>query len=852
MLTETAGSTGARSGGASDATAAAAGGSCWHCGAAIPPRSRWHAPIAGEERTFCCAGCLAVARTIAGAGLDRYYLSRTGPLPPAVAGDGEQPVGWNAAAAAAGLVRTLPGGLREVSLLLDGLTCGACVWLVESWLAREPGVVEAGVNFATRRARVVWRDGETTLDRVIAAIASIGYRAHPYDPARRESLARAERRTLLVRTGVALLAMMQVMMFSVPGYLSDDGIAPEHQRLLDWASLVMTIPVVAWSALPFFAGAWRDLARRRLGMDVPVALGLAAAFAASAWSTLGAGGPVYYDSVTMFVALLLCARYVELVTRQRAGEAIERVARALPPTAERFEAWPGTRTSTVDAATLAAGDIVLVRAGATVPADGTVVDGAALVEEAMLTGESWPHARGVGDRVLAGSVTRDRPLVVSVTASGEATELAAVMRMVDLAASARPRVARLADRAASVFVAGLLALAAVTAIAWFAIDPSRVLPVSFALLVVSCPCALSLATPAAFAAAAGALGRRGVVFARPDALEALARVTHVAFDKTGTLTEGLVRIAATRAFGGASPAEALAVAAALEARSEHPVARAIMAAHDGEPPVADDVSQVSGQGVAGTVHGRRWRLGRMDFVAAIAGAAPPELAAFAHEAGGRASVVALGDERGFVAAFALGDELRAGAQQAVARLAALGISTSVLSGDRQAAASAFAEAAGIPEAHGDLKPDAKRDAVAALQRQGAVVAMVGDGINDAPPLAQAQVSVSLAGATPIAQWTSDVVVLAGGLGRIADAVTHARRTLAVVHQNLAWATLYNAVAIPAAALGWVTPLVAAVGMSVSSLVVVVNAARLARLPGRATPAVDVVSPARPLASAPQR
>ena len=847
MSTQTAGTTGAAAG-AGVAASAAGGAACWHCGAPVPPRSRWRAPIAGEERAFCCAGCLAVATTIAGAGLDRYYLSRTAPNPTA-AGEGERAVAWNAAAAAAGLVRTLPGGLREVSLLLDGLTCGACVWLVESWLAREPGVVEAGVNFATRRARVVWRDGETTLDRVIAAIAAIGYRAHPYDPARREALARAERRTLIVRTGVALLAMMQVMMFSVPGYLSDEGVAAEHQRLLDWASLVMTIPVVAWSAWPFFAGAWRDLARRRLGMDVPVALGLAAAFGASAWSTLGPGGPVYYDSVTMFVALLLSARLVELATRQRAGEAIERAARALPATAERYEAWPGASTATVDASTLAPGDHVLVRAGATVPADGVVADGAALVEEAMLTGESWPHARGTGDRVLAGSVTRDRPLVVRVTAAGEATELAAVMRMVDLAASARPRVARLADRAAAVFVAGLLALAAATAIAWFAIDPSRVLPVSFALLVVSCPCALSLATPAALAAAAGALGRRGVVLARPDALEALARVTHVAFDKTGTLTEGVVRLAGMRAFGGVDEAEALAIAAALESRSEHPIARAIVGAAGGEARSADDVSQVPGQGVTGTVAGRRWRLGRIDFVAEVAGPAPAAVGAFAQEAGGRASVVALGDERGFVAACALGDELRPGARAAVARLAALGVSTSVLSGDRQASADAFAEAAGIPRARGDLAPEAKREAVAALQREGAVVAMVGDGINDAPSLAQAQVSASLAGATPIAQWTSDVVVLAGGLDRIADAIAQARRTLLVVRQNLAWATVYNAIAIPAAALGWVTPLVAAAGMSVSSLVVVVNAARLARVPRSAAPAGDAAGSARPLAPA---
>ncbi|CAG0973112.1 H+-transporting ATPase [Burkholderiales bacterium] len=832
--------------GAVPSRAPGSGTPCWHCGDVVPARAHWHAEVAGADRAFCCAGCLAVARTIAGAGLDRYYVSRTGPLPPAPDA-ADAPVAWNAAADAAGLVRTLDGGRREASLLLDGLTCGACVWLVESWLAREPGVVEAGVNFATRRARVVWREGETTLDRLIAAIASIGYRAHPYDPARREALARTERRTLLVRTGIALLAMMQVMMFSVPGYLSGDGIAPEHQRLLDWASLVMTIPVVAWSARPFFAGAWRDLARRRLGMDVPVALGLGAAFAASAWSTLGAGGPVYYDSVTMFVALLLCARYVELAMRQRAGEAIERAARALPAAAERYLAWPDARVATVDAAALSAGDVVLVRAGATIPADGTIVDGSALVEEAMLTGESWPHARAAGDRVLAGAVTRDRPLVVRVTAAGDATELAAVLRMVDRAATARPRVARLADRAAAVFVSALLALAAATALAWLAIDASRVLPVTFALLVVSCPCALSLATPSALAIAAGAIGRRGVVFSRPDALEALARVTHVVFDKTGTLTEGRVRLVSMRAFGSVRRDDALAIAAALEARSEHPVARAIVAAHAGNAPGAADLSPTPGAGVAGTVAGRHFRLGRIDYVAEIAGRPPAGLDEFVRESGRQAGVVALGDERGFVAAFALGDDLRAGAREAVARLHALGVSTSVLSGDREAAAAAAADAAGIPDARGNLSPEAKRATIAALQRGGAVVAMVGDGINDAPSLAQAQVSVSLAGATPIAQWSSDVVVLAGGLERIADALMHSRRTMSVVRQNLGWATVYNAIAIPAAATGWVTPLVAAVGMSVSSLVVVANAARLARTAGRAPAGVAPAS--RPLARA---
>ncbi|MBE7523778.1 MAG: heavy metal translocating P-type ATPase [Burkholderiales bacterium] len=806
---------------------------CWHCGEPVPRGSSRRGRVAGADRAFCCAGCLAVARTIEGAGLERYYATRTG-TPPA-SRDVESGHIWNAGARGAGLVRELDGERREASLLVDGLTCGACVWLLESWLAREPGVVQAGVNFATHRLHVAWRGRETNLDRLVAAIARIGYRAHPYDPSRREALARAERRTLVTRAGIGLLAMMQVMMFAVPGYVSDTAIAPEHQRLLDWASLVVTIPAVFYAGWPFFAGAWRDLSHRRLGMDVPVALGVGGAFIASAWSTLGAGGPVYYDSVTMFIALLLVARLVELAVRHRAGEAIERTARALPRVAERFEAWPARGTSTVDAARLAPGDVVLVRAGATIPADGSVVDGEALVEEAMLTGESWPRPRAAGDRVLAGAVARDRPLVVRVSAAGEGTELASVMRLADRAASARPRIARLADRVAAGFVAGLLATAAASALAWLAIDPSRALPVTFALFVVSCPCALSLATPSAIAASAGALGRRGIVLARPDALEALARVTHVVLDKTGTLTEGTVRLADLRIAAGRTRNDVLALAAALEARSEHPVARALAAAHAGaadasDAPAVEGLAHTPGMGVEGVVAGERLRVGRTDFVAAIAGAAPADFEAFARAVDARASVVALGGERGFIALFALGDVLRHGAEAMVARLAAMDVEVSVLSGDRESAAAAFASAAGIADARGDRSPEDKRRAIAELQRDGAVVAMVGDGVNDAPPLAQAQVSISLAQATPVAQLASDVVILAGGLERIADAIAQARRTRAVVRRNLGWAALYNAVAIPAAAFGLVTPLVAAVGMSASSLVVVGNAARLARLP----------------------
>jgi P-type Cu2+ transporter len=802
---------------------------CFHCGQRNPEPARWRTNVNGVPREFCCAGCLGIAQTLRVAGLEAFYDRRTefagGPSAGAAIADTwsqyDDPV------LQAAFVRPAPDGQREVSLLLEGIHCGACIWLIERWLAQRNGIAAADVNFATRRARVVFDPAATAVSDVLRAVAAIGYRGYPYDPARREALMRREARALLLRTAVALLATMQVMMFAVPTYVTVEGIEPAHRLLLEWASLTLTLPALLYSAAPFFQGAWRDLRMGRLGMDVPVALGLAAAFAASVHSTLAGEGPVYYDSVTMFIALLLAARCIEVAARRRAGDAVEAVARARPTTAERLVGWPARRElEAVGSTRLAVGDVVLVRAGATVPADGFIVEGTASVEDAILTGESQPRRRALGDAVLAGSIARDDALIVRVSAAGEATRLAMVERLVARAAAERPRIARIADRFAAWFVGALLCLAALVAVAWSAHDGSRALAVTFAVLVVSCPCALSLATPAALAAATGALARRQVVVARGDALETLARVTHVVFDKTGTLTPGDAALLEVFPQRGATHDGVVALAAALEVTSEHPLAAAFRAAGAGlEWPRSEDVHIVAGHGVEGVVAGRVVRLGRPEFVGALSGSSPDDAARIE----GAGTPIALGDHRGFIALFGVGDGVRPAAPALVDRLKALHIVPTILSGDRASVVEHVAARLDIADARGDAQPEDKRAEIVALQSRGAVVAMVGDGINDAPSLAQAQVSITLGSATPLAQWTADIVVLADDLRLIADAVVHARRTFRVVRQNLGWAIAYNAIAIPAAALGYVTPLAAAAGMSLSSLVVVGNALRLAHV-----------------------
>lgn len=797
---------------------------CFHCDAPIAGETHWRLSLDGAEREFCCAGCQGIARTIRAAGLDAFYerrTARTGISPPA----SDKWTQYDVVAETQGLITRVDESVCEVSLLIEGIECAACIWLSETYLGGVTGVVEFSVNFATHRARLRWDARRAKLSDLLRAIAAIGYRAYPYDPRRREALARREGRTLLLRMAIALLAMMQVMMFAVPAYISVDGVDHASQRLLDWAGLLLTLPVVLYSAAPFFRGAWRDLHLRRFGMDVPVALGVGGAFTASAWAALAGEGAVYFDSVTMFVALLLVARYLEFRARQRAGEAIEALAREQPETAERLANYPETQTTEIVAAThLAPDEHVRVAAGAPVPADGIVVEGRSCVEEAMLTGESWPRPKTIGSTVLAGSINGESPLVVRVTASGQATTAAALARLVERAASERPRIARLADRAAASFVGVLLIIAAATGLAWWALDPSRALIVVFAVLVVSCPCALSLATPATLAAAAAALGRRKILTLRADALETLSRVTQVIFDKTGTLTSGRIRLIAVDVLGPLNLAACLSLAADLEQGSTHPIASALRAA--GKPEgAARDVAAVPGNGVAGAVAGRRYRCGRPEWVAEIHGR-PLPAAAFVTAAD--AMPVALADECGWLAWFTFADSPKAGAEELVGALRKMGIAVALVSGDRPATVEHVARSVGIDDWHFAVSPEGKRALVAARQRRGHVVAMIGDGINDAPSLAQADVSLSLGSAAALTQWTADIVVLGDDLRGIGIAVGSARKSFRVIRQNFAWALAYNAIAIPLAATGHLTPLAAAAGMSLSSILVVANALRLTR------------------------
>lgn len=786
---------------------------CFHCALPNPRDADYTVSIYGREEAVCCPGCKAVAELIRDSGMSNYYRMRDAPQP-GVGKPSDENTEWQVFNSNDMLTAfaNIDEAEAETTIYAGGMYCSACSWLIETTLSEMPGVISVDVNPITHRLRVRWNHEDLGLGDLLAALSSIGYRPQPLsqDDTTRPEI--AEQRMALKRLLVASLGMMQVMMFAVGLYAGAlQGIDADMERFLRLVSFFVATPVVFYAAKPFFSSAWRGVTAGKPGMDLPVSIAIGLAYVASVYATYTNGPAVWFDSVAMFVFFLTLGRYLEMRARHRSIDRGAALSQVLPNTAMLIT---GDETSVVPVAQLTKDDIVLVRAGDSIPADGTIVSGSTLVDEALLSGEAKPLSRGIGNSVSAGSINIDGIIRVRVEKTGGDTTLGTISRLSERARYTRPGFVTLADSIASYVVVALLLIASAVALYWYFTAPEKAFVITLSVLVVTCPCALALATPAAFATAASRLAQLQLLVTNGNSIEVLSKASHVIFDKTGTLTRGRPLIDSIEVVdNNYTQDDCFAIAAALEQTSSHPIASAFKSELP-LPHVTSPETHVA-EGVSGVIGGQYWRLGKSGFAAA-------------NQANTDSGSIFLSVDGQSVARFALNDQLRPDARESLDKIRSMGLELSIVSGDHEHAVNEVAKLLGISDAHSGCTPAQKLQIIESLQAAGKRVIMVGDGINDAPVLAGADASIAPAHGAELAQTSADLIMLGDSLSPVVTAISLSRATMRVVRQNLIWAVVYNVTALPLAIAGMVPPWLAAIGMSASSLVVVLNALRLNR------------------------
>lgn len=778
---------------------------------------------------MCCHGCQAVAQAIVNGGMQNFYKYRTeAPARPeeVVPEFLQQLKAYDNPVVQQHFV-SAQGEIHEVSLILEGIVCAACIWLNEQQLHALPGIIDVSINYSNHRARLRWDSSVLELSQILEAISRIGYMAHPYDPDQQQALIEKERKQHIRRIGVAAVLGMQVMILAVAMYTGEWwGMDAGFMDFFRWTSLLVTVPILIFSAQPFYRSAWRDIKNFHVGMDVPVALGISIAFVASVTHTLSGHGAVYFDSVAMFTFFLLSARYFEMNARKRTAESTEALLNLQPAVATKLVTENETQQHiSVPVAELIIGDTILIKPGENIAADGSVIEGQSGVNESLVTGESMPVTKHIGDSVIGGSTNIESPLIIRVDKVGDDTVLASIHRLLDDAQTHKPEVARLADIIASRFVAVILLIATLVAIYWYNTEPEQWIAITIATLVVTCPCALSLATPTAITAASGQFARLGLLPLRSHALETLAKVSDFVFDKTGTLTEGNIKLINTLNLGGKNTQHIIAIAAALESGSEHPIAKSIITAAGETAVHADKLSNTAGAGVSGTIDNERWYLGNLDYIKQNC----DDTATQTINTDTNTAQVVLATKKQLHAVFELEDSVREEAAELISKLKQQGKTIHLITGDQSSVAKKIAATLGIDHVYANMRPEDKLKRVREIQQGGGVVAMAGDGINDAPVLAGADVSIAMGSGTQLAAASADMILISNHVLYLYTGYKVAQKTLHIIRQNLLWAIGYNVIAVPAAAMGYVEPWLAAIGMSASSLIVVLNALRLTRL-----------------------
>ncbi|NCO70599.1 MULTISPECIES: heavy metal translocating P-type ATPase metal-binding domain-containing protein [Shewanella] len=793
--------------------------SCFHCNEPVLTGDQFTTIINGQAQPMCCPGCQAVSQAIMDAGLSSYYQFRSEPGNRQTALVPEQLSQYSA--------YDLPevqqdfvhkqGAIDSTSLSIDGITCAACAWLIEHKLKPVAGVTNVLVNSTTQRALVSWDSERIQLSEILQIISKIGYQAAPYQVDEQEKQSKADSRKFLLRLGLAGFATMQVMMFALAlytGYFTDLDV--QFRDYFRWVSLIFAAPVVLYSAQPFYFSALRSVLSGKLNMDVSVSIAILGAYIASCIATMQGNGEVYFESVSMFTFFLLLGRYFEQAARQKASVSSSNLHKLVPLTAHLCHEGEITE---IAAKQLTIGDIILVKPGEVIAADAEVVTGQSSVNEAMLTGEQMPISKRVLDKVYAGTINIEQPIEVRVTALGQDQLVAEIIRLQELASNNKPTIALIADRLARYFSGTVLSIAAITYVVWSFVSPEDAFWITLSVLVATCPCALALATPTAVTCATAIFTKLGVIPRKPGIFEKLTKINHVVFDKTGTLTCGQLSIGDVQTFAGYSSVQVLSIAAAIEQGSLHPIALAFSPFYDNQHQV-DTVEHHIGLGIQAIMNQQQVSIGTAQFVS-------PDMLPISVKAT-QSQWIYLSIDNELIAKIEMLDKLRVDSIATVNALKAANIKLSIASGDNSGHVEFLAHKIGISDVHSGLSPQDKLALVNRLQ-QDANVAMFGDGINDAPVLAGANLSVAMGSGSAIAKNSADLILLGDHLSRFNDAIYVAKQTQRIIHQNLLWAFAYNIIILPLAVTGHVAPYIAAIGMSVSSLIVVSNSLRLLRI-----------------------
>jgi len=767
---------------------------------------------------MCCPGCEAVASAIVSSGSESFYQYRTEHsetpefTPKALPQTIQQELSLYDNEEILSDISQGTDSKRDIVLIIEGISCAACGWLIEKQLSQFVGVESVQLNLSQHRLYLSWNQSETPLSDIIARIYQLGFKAHPYSADSAQQHLEKEQRKAARRLVLAALGTMQAMMFAVPLYVGDwAGIFEKFETYFRFASLAITTPVVLYSARPFFIAFMRDIRTRHLTMDVPVSIAIGGAYVASVWSTFTGGEEVYFDSVCMFTFFLLIGRFLESRARLRTGEAGNNLTTILPRSTIKLS---GAEEILIPVTQLKVGDTVRVLPGTTIPADGIIISGRSSVDESIITGEFVPVSKSKDSPVISGSLNVESPLDIQITATGQDTQLSTIMGLLDRAATEKPRIAQMADFIAQYFVGAVLIMSVIVFSVWTFIDSDRAFWITLSVLVATCPCALSLATPTALTTATGALRKAGVLITRGHVFETLTKSRRIIFDKTGTLTLGQLAIEKIITITG-DENEVKKLAASLEAHSQHPIAHAFKS--DDLYTCTDLIAQ-SGSGIGGTINRKPYKIGKPSYVTDE----PIEYPNTGHW-------ILLSENNIPLAWFLLSDQIRPHAKVSIDLLKQAGLKVEMLSGDQSDQVNYVADELKLDKAQGNISPDGKLDYLSGLPVNDMSI-MVGDGINDVPVLAKAPISIAIGTASDLAKTHADIILVGNQLNRLPQLLAQSKKTSNIIKQNLTWALIYNGSVLPIAALGWLPPWAAAIGMSLSSLIVVFNALRLSKLP----------------------